>query len=350
MSPDGARRTAARATVRGMTTPTFPIPISYVADEMGSGRPARRLQRDARHDQLLRVLPGAYAERSAWTALTPEQRHLLQIAATLRRRPDDPVLFGESAAVLLGLPTVRPLPSWVHVSATDRTPPASSSTVRWFRGTLQDEDVTRVHGVRVTDLRRTAVDLARSRSFPAAVAAVDAALRPAVLTLPWRFVDGQVHPAEPTRLDGVGRGTLAQLAATSGRGVRTAREAIEFGDPLAASPGESFSRAHIHLLGFPPPVLQRRFVDPDGSIAVVDFDWPDHGVSGEFDGFVKYSADEYLRGALPSDVLWREKERERRLKRHHHREVARWVWSDLQGGAIGLRDELIAAGLPCRRR
>lgn len=296
------------------------------------------------------MLPGAYAERSAWTALNPEQRHLLKIAATLRRRPDDPVLVGESAAVLLGLPTIRPLPSWVHLSATDRTPPASSAAVRWYRGALHIDQAIRVQGVRVTDLRRTAADLARARPFPAAVAAIDAALRPEILTLPWRFVDGQVRPAEPTRLEGVDRDALALLAASSGRGVRTAREAIGLGDPLAASAGESVSRAHMHLLGFPPPLLQRRFVDPDGSVAVVDFDWPEYGISGEFDGFVKYSADEYLRGALPSDVVWREKERERRLKRHHRREVARWVWSDLAGGAVGLRDELIAAGLPRRRR
>lgn len=116
-----------------MTAHEFPIPISYVADELGSGRSARRLQREAANGELLRVLPGAYAERSAWMALTPEQRHLLQIAATLRRRPDDPVLVGESAALLLGLPTARPLPSWVHLSTTDRTPPASSTAVRWYR-------------------------------------------------------------------------------------------------------------------------------------------------------------------------------------------------------------------------
>ncbi|MFB9959544.1 hypothetical protein [Agromyces bracchium] len=109
------------------------------------------------------------------------------------------------------------------------------------------------------------------------------------------------------------------------------------------------SRAHIRLLGFPDPRLQQRFVDPDGSVAVVDFDWPEFGVSGEFDGFVKYSTDEYLKDSLPADVLWREKERERRLKRYHDRDVARWVWSDLGSGAIGLRDELIAAGLPCSR-
>lgn len=333
-----------------MTAHEFPIPISYVADELGSGRSARRLQREAANGELLGILSGAYAERSAWMALTPEQRHLLQIAATLRRRPDDPVLVGESAALLLGLPTARPLPSWVHLSTTDRTPPASSTAVRWYRGVLREDQVTRVHGVRTTDLARTTADLARSRAFPAAMAAVDAALRPATRTLPWRFVDAQVRSADPIRLGGVRRDDLVELVASAGRGTRAARRAIELGDPLAASAGESLSRAHIHLLGFPPPLLQRRFVDPDGSVAVVDFDWPEFRVSGEFDGFVKYSADEYLRGALPAEVLWREKERERRLKRHHGREVARWTWSDVTGGAVGLRDELIAAGLPCRRR
>jgi hypothetical protein len=67
------------------------------------------------------------------------------------------------------------------------------------------------------------------------------------------------------------------------------------------------------------------------------------------DGFVKYSRSEYLGGALPAEVLWNEKERERRLKRHHRREVARWTWTDLTGWANGLRDELLAAGLPLTR-
>ena len=327
----------------------FPVRVSYAADEPGSGPTARSLQRGALDQRLIRILPGAYAEAPASAALTPEQRHLLQIAAVLHRRADEPVLVGESAALLLGLPTIRPLPGWVHVASTARLPPASNSGVRWFRGAIDPDQVIEVRGTRVIGLARTAVDVARARSFPAAVAAIDVALRSSVQAAPWRFVDGQVHPAPILRLGGASRDVMASIARQPIRGARIARAAVDFGDPDAGSAGESMSRAHIHRLGFPPPRLQRRFVDPDGSVAIVDFDWPEFGISGEFDGFVKYSQEEYLRGAVPADVLWREKERERRLKRHHGREVARWVWTDLNDGAIGLRDELVAAGLPFRR-
>jgi len=257
---------------------------------------------------------------------------------------------GESAAVLLGLPIVGRLAQAVHLAATESIPPASTASVRWFRGRLRADEIVRVNGVRVTGVARTAVDLARTRPFPTAVAAVDAALKRSALPAAWAVVGGQVRPAATAVLPGASRDDLRCLLGDGGRGIRIARAAVEFGDPDAANAGESISRSRIHLLGFPAPLLQRRFVDPDGTVAIVDFDWPDFGVSGEFDGFVKFSRQEYLRGSLPAEALWREKERERRLRRHHRRDVARWTWDDLAGRANGLRDELVAAGLPTTRR
>ena len=138
-------------------------------------------------------------------------------------------------------------------------------------------------------------------------------------------------------------------AAAGARGIRAARRAVEFADPRSASPGESLSRAEIHRLGFPQPELQVAFPRSDGSHDITDFLWRDYGVAGEFDGFVKYSRQEYLAGRPPEDVVWLEKERERRLRRDHGLEVSRWGWDAARSPHL-LTAELVAAGLPLVRR
>lgn len=90
---------------------------------------------------------------------------------------------------------------------------------------------------------------------------------------------------------GAGRAQLTERleCAASPRGRGAARTAIAFGDEASGSVGESLSRAQMHVLGFPAPRLQTRMPQPDGPDDIVDFDWPEFGLFGEFDGHGKAS-------------------------------------------------------------
>lgn len=118
---------------------------------------------------------------------------------------------------------------------------------------------------------------------------------------------------------------------------------LDFADGDAESPGESLSRVRILVMGFPAPELQRCFTDARGTIGRADFYWPGVRLVGEFDGAVKYSKPEFLRGRTPSQVVIDEKLREDRL-RALGLGVVRWTWNDLRARGA-LREVLISAGL-----
>jgi hypothetical protein len=98
------------------------------------------------------------------------------------------------------------------------------------------------------------------------------------------------------------------------------------------------------LLGVPMPDLQVHFArgDQPGD-DIVDFDWPALGVFGEFDGKGKYFKEEFQGGRTPEEVLWDEKLREDRVRRHRPRAV-RWDW-DVAMSRRRLGAVLAAAGI-----
>ena len=80
------------------------------------------------------------------------------------------------------------------------------------------------------------------------------------------------------------------------------------------------------LPGIPAPRLQHRYFD-GVLVARTDFSWGDGALAGEFDGRVKYTRDAAY-GDDPSDVVWREKQREDRI-RDLGVVVVRGIWADL---------------------
>ncbi len=159
--------------------------------------------------------------------------------------------------------------------------------------------------------------------FIEGVAAIDAGC--------WRGRTGpRVELAEVRRLasDHRGRGRNA--------GLNAALSATD----LSESVWESASRVVIRQLGFPAPVLQQPFVWGRRVRYRTDFWWPDQGVIGEFDGYVKYGFD----GAHARETLVREKEREDRLRSMSTRFV-RWTVGDVREPER-LARLLANAGLP----
>lgn len=311
----------------------------------------RWVQRAVAAGRMVRVRAGLHVDARQWDDAGHDVRALVRVAAVVRTRHRGAILTHESAALVLGIPVIGPRPDAVHLASATRSAPRNERGVVWHRERLGDGDVIEFGGFTLTSPERTAFDLARNRSFASAVAGLDAALAGRFEPRPVRF-DGDTFVSwQPDELPALDRDALTARvdAAAGARGIRAARRAVEFADPRSESPGESLSRAQIHLLGFPQPELQVAFPRPDGGHDVTDFLWREYAVAGEFDGLAKYHREEYLAGRPPEDVVWLEKERERRLRRDHGLEVSRWVW-DVARAPHLLRAELVAAGLPIVRR
>lgn len=298
--------------------------LVYTRDLVVAGEDPRQLTRG--EGRPARVRRGVYVDAAAWSAARPAERHralVISTAASMRSRA---VAAGKSAAIMLGLPVLGRLPTTVHVLVPAAGGGRSTGLIR--RIPVEElPDVVVLDGVAVTTPARTVVDLARTEPFAAGLTVADQAL------------NRQLTTREEL---------MREIEASRGhRGVRRARLVVERADPRAESPGESLSRAQMHLLGLPIPDLQRAFHDTDGFVGRVDFWWEDLGIIGEFDGRVKYESPA-VRDGLNREALWAEKRREDRLRRLSGGFV-RWVWSealDLQGfGRL-----LAAAGIQPRRR
>jgi hypothetical protein len=132
------------------------------------------------------------------------------------------------------------------------------------------------------------------------------------------------------------------------RGFRKAQAAAAFATTLSDSPEESHSRVQLHLLGFPAPVLQHPFALRDGSVAEVDFFWPDFQHVGEGDGRSKYTDPAFLRGRTAQQAVIEEKNRENEIRRQV-KQFSRWEPRELYPPAQ-LFDRLARDGLPVSRR
>ncbi len=300
-------------------------------------RELRRLGEDGSLDRrtLQRIRRGVYTDASAWEAATYPARYRLRIDAAVATRRSRPVLSHVSAATIWGIPVVGPHLGAVHLAAMGRPSARSKHGVVWHHDRLHDEDVVERDGFLVTSFARTALDLARTLPFASAVAALDHVVG---------GITAKAVGAPPVDVEGL----LARLDDVGpGRGVARARVAIGFARGDSGSPGESVSRAHMHVLGCPPPLLQVSFRRGDGGVDVTDFDWPEYGAFGEFDGLGKYVKEEFTRGRSIQEVVADEKARENRIRKHRPF-GARWDWP-IAMRPVALARELADAGIPLGR-
>ncbi|MBO1756308.1 hypothetical protein [Allobranchiibius sp. CTAmp26] len=253
--------------------------------------------------RIVRVRRGVYAERDGWEASSAADRYRAFVMASAQcMRGSHAILCGPAAAALWRLPIIGAWPSTVDV-VVGPNGGGSSGNVRRHR--LRSLPLAHnVNGIAVTGPARTVVDLGRTTPLICALAAADAALRARLCTRADLARElGDVAPRER------GRGAAVTV--------------VLLADGRAESPGESLSRARMWELGLPQPELQVPLRDEHGAYGRADFGWD--GVIGEFDGRLKYGVDHAGDGAI-QDVLWREKVREDRIRRHAS--VARWTWDD----------------------
>lgn len=134
--------------------------------------------------------------------------------------------------------------------------------------TVRKQDTTYIHGVLVTSLARTALDLARGCSLEFALVPIDHAL-----TL----------GASKAELEKARKGMRGWP------GTRVLDPAIAAADAASESALESMSRGSIVAAGLPLPQLQSVVRGKSGREFRADFMWRDARVIGEADGFGKYA-------------------------------------------------------------
>ena len=268
--------------------------LIFVSDVQRAGGDARELRRSASRNELVRLRRGVYCARQRWLALDDRAKHLLRIHAVMRFAQSPGIVAGVSAAALWGLSIPGAWPTDVTLLSDYRGGGKSEPGVRRTSVSATGVIPDWIGGLPVTSLERTAVDLARTLSFPQALACVDGIL---------------AHPRS--------QGIEAVSRELEGMSLRTgiAKAARVFGhaSSLSGSIGESEARGVIIELGFEPPELQVEFVDAQGRI-IPDYLWRRAAIAGEFDGKFKFTRNEFTHGD-PGEVAWREKKREDRLRR-----------------------------------
>jgi len=256
----------------------------------------RSLSRDVDRGVLVKIRRGVYVRKYLWDLASDRDRHILRIRAVLAAAERPIAVSGRSAAAVWGMPIWGQFPSDVTVLDEWRGGGRAEPGVRRTSAGFRTARFVDVDGIRVADLTRTAVDIARQNSLANAVGSVDWAL--------WRknpqAITGEMLADDIRNLDpSLGRRRLERVAG--------------FATPLSDSFGESRCRAVIHLLGFETPELQVEFRDERGAM-YPDFFWRGVRAAAEFDGKQKYTRDEFTQGD-PAQVVWREKKREDRLRR-----------------------------------
>lgn len=309
------------------------IELLHVGEQERIGVSRRALAREAERGLLTRIRPGVYAKTEVWADIPWWEQYRVRIEAVNRFASSPRVFVLQSAAALWGIPHFG-RNNDVHVLADDGSNPRLRTGVRTHRN--RNLDALQFHnGFRLTSRVQTVIELAVSVPFEQAVAACDHVLRPD---------KGQGLPAV----------SMEELLRVTDRlGIRAkidrVQRVLQFADAGSGSAGESLSRANMYLLGFPKPELQYSVFDRHGSlIGISDFYWKDLGLLGEYDGAVKYSRNQYLKGQLPQDALAAEKDREDAM-RATGQGMVRWLWQDIwrtgTAPAAGLERKLRNAGL-----
>ncbi len=297
------------------------------ADALDMGVNADDIKRRLERGHWVSVRPGAYLRAATDTALSPRQRHLLQIEATMAAGAGHLVVSHRSAACLHGFDLLTIPGRTVDVTNAEASAGRRTRLRHTYCTPLERDEVVVLARHRVTSPARTLVDLARSASFEEALVATDDALRR-------KRVSRDELQASMER-------------APRRKGMRSARQVVAFADGRAESAGESRSRLLIARQLLPTPELQIAIRTRNGIVvAHSDFGWPEYRTVGEFDGFEKYGR--ALRpGESIGDRIQAEKVRED-LIRELGWNVVRWIWSELdepEAVAERIRRALVRGGL-----
>ena len=277
-----------------------PVPeLVFAADDQH-----RNVARRSRTTGLVQVARGAYVmpPRVDWK---PWQcRIYLDTArciAVARSLPAGAVVGGVHAALLHGLPTDSRPPTVTTLVPPGTYRDGGPAGVRAVARTVALDEVTTVHGVRVTTPLRTALDCAQLLDPYDSLPILDGYLRRAAV--PDKFH----RRASEQRLAAAHAELTALLEPLAGhRNIRRAREVVTYADGWSESILESRARRLALVLGLPRPYLQQRVaVRYETYFVDLWLRFQGGGFGIEADGFVKYD---------DPDALRKERRREARLR------------------------------------
>jgi very-short-patch-repair endonuclease len=263
--------------VTTLTLPTSPrlAGILTTGELAAAGITDASIRRLVRWHVLLPMGRGIYACTSAAGAVPgiPGRagEHAVRIAAALAVCGPEAAGSHHHAAIVHGLDLLGRPPTAVAVT---RPPGVTASRtgrpgVHIHAAALPAGQVTVRHGVQITSVARTVVDLARMSPFRAGVVVADSALRTQQTSGP----------------------ELRSVLADCSRwpGLQRAKRVVAFGDARAESVLESISRVVFREQQLPDPDLQVWVGDDGIVIGRVDFLWRRYRTIGEADGAVKYA-------------------------------------------------------------
>lgn len=256
------------------------------------------------------VRRGVYADREAWEALEQHSGPPLARAwAAHLATGVEHVMSHDSAAHAWGLPVVLARSDLVHITRPGVWGSRTEHGIKHHLA-MKFPAVVWLDGLPVTDLARTAMDLAREHGRACGAAAADRAAR-------WGVIDEDFDDV------------LADMK--SWPGVTRSRHAAACADPGADTPGETLLRLMVLELGIGVPITQ--FPVPVASGVA----WCDLRVGRhifEFDGRRKYVGREDGGDAdrTAEEVVWDEKVRERDVTAHGLG-MSRVFWDDCLGRA-----------------
>lgn len=318
---------------RGSMQPRNEPPIVTHRRRDRDGQPTndRRLARELERGAYVRVAPGSYVAGEAWRRLRPMDRHYVRVIEVIDRGRCPLLVSHFAAASVWGIDLIGTWPQAVDIVVPRTSGGRSSGEFR--RRTTCHAGVATAdwRGHAITTPAQTALDLARIGTFTGGVIALDQAR--------W------------ARRPGGALATLADLEAIADadprqRGRARVRTALDFSTGLSDSVRETEGRVLVDRLGFPVPVLQRRFHLPRGRTADVDYYFEDFDHAAEFDGVGKYLDPALLNGRTPEEALIAEKDRGDELQRAV-RAFSRWRTPAHRDPRL-LYDILTGAGLPSR--
>jgi hypothetical protein len=209
-----------------------------------------------------------YQLRTGFRAIFPDVYLPVGTPVTLRKNTEAAWLWSRRRGVLSGLAAAALHgANWVgddepiELILPNPHPPAGVIT---RNQRVERDEVTRVAGLPVTTLARTAFDLARLRPVDEAVARLDALKR------------AETFPAED----------VLHLAERhpGARGLRQLRTVLPRVDPGAASPKETWLRLLLIDAGLPAPATQIPVQMNWRLIAMLDMGWEQYKVAAEYDG------------------------------------------------------------------
>ncbi len=268
-----------------------------------------RIRASLRTGEWVVVRRGVYADGAIWAELDEHRgRPRLQARAAVRKMRRAWVMSHDSSAHELELDILTPVEPLVHVTRPGFTNAWTEHGVKHHLAHFRPEQVVEINGVRVLNLARTAVDIARERGEMHGVPACDSAMRMGVPR------EALIEASRPM---------------VSWPYVTQVRSSIDLADPGAQTVGESLCRLLVHELDIGRPETQFP-VSISGGVAWCDIRVGNHMF--EFDGRIKYLRVQQggVADRRVEDVLWDEKKRQR-LVCAEGLGMSRIIWEDFWG-------------------